>query len=162
RGVLVRCPWFSVKERKMSEEMQSYTSVQDLVKNSPELTNEATLEGLAELIEKLAPLLQGRRLHNIVDVLAAASDVVEMADEEMVNKLMALYENAVGTAWSLGNTLRHASLLAGQEEEPPSLWQTLRRFSKDEEARRGLSVVVNVLTLLGKQASDAAQPMPED
>ncbi|HLR16766.1 MAG TPA: DUF1641 domain-containing protein [Alcanivoracaceae bacterium] len=146
----------------MSEEMQSYTSVQDLVKNSPELTNEATLEGLAELIEKLAPLLQGRRLHNIVDVLAAASDVVEMADEEMVNKLMALYENAVGTAWSLGNTLRHASLLAGQEEEPPSLWQTLRRFSKDEEARRGLSVVVNVLTLLGKQASDAAQPMPED
>ncbi|WP_220463548.1 DUF1641 domain-containing protein [Sediminihaliea albiluteola] len=146
----------------MSEEMKNYTSVQEVVKNSPELANEATLDGLADLIEKLAPLLQGRRLHNIVDLLAATSDVVEMADEEMVNKLMALYENAVGTAWSLGNTLRHASLLAGQEDEPPSLWQTLRRFSKDEDARRGLNVVVNVLTLLGKQASDAAQPMPED
>ncbi|MBA6411775.1 DUF1641 domain-containing protein [Parahaliea sp. F7430] len=142
--------------------MKNYTSVQEVVKNSPELANEATLDGLADLIEKLAPLLQGRRLHNIVDLLAATSDVVEMADEEMVNKLMALYENAVGTAWSLGNTLRHASLLAGQEDEPPSLWQTLRRFSKDEDARRGLNVVVNVLTLLGKQASDAAQPMPED
>lgn len=146
----------------MSENTQKFTSLDEVLTQSPELSSEATLEGLADLIEKVAPLLQGRRLHNIIDLLAATSDVIEMADDAMIQNLMALYEDGVGTAWLLSNTLRHASLLAGQDEKPPTLWQTVRRFSNDEEARRGLSMVVNVLSLLGKQASIAAQPMPED
>lgn len=142
--------------------LEKLTSLQEVLENSPELTNATTLEGLADLIEKLAPLLQGRRLHNIVDLIAATSDVIEMADDAMVQKLMALYEEGISTVWSLSNMLRHASLLAGQEDKPPTLWQSIRRFSADEDARRGLSMVVNMLSLLGKQASIAAQPMPED
>lgn len=137
-------------------------SVEQMLKASPALQNEATLDGISDLIEKLAPLLQGRRLHNIIDLLAATSDVIEMADDAMVQKLMALYEDGIGSAWSVGNALRYASAQAARDETPPTIWQSMRRISKDEDARRGLSMAINLAAELGRQSRAVNAPMPED
>jgi len=132
------------------------------LKHLPELQDPATQEGLADLIAKAAPLIQGRRLHNIVDLLAATSDVIEMADEAMVQKLMTLYEDGISSVWALNNTLRYASVQAAGDETPPSVWQSLRRLNKDEDVRRGLNLAINVLSEFGRQSRASYGPMPED
>ncbi|OEY67588.1 DUF1641 domain-containing protein [Marinobacter sp. X15-166B] len=137
-------------------------SLEQVLKTIPELQDQATLDGMSDLLIKVAPLIQGRRLHNIVDLLAATSDVIEMADEAMVEKLMALYENGVGGVWALSNALRYASAQAARDETPPTIWQSLRRLNKDEDARRGLSMAINLAAELGRQSRAANGPMPED
>lgn len=137
-------------------------SLEQLLKTSPELQDQATLDGLSDLIMKAAPIIQGRRLHNIVDLLAATSDVTEMADDAMVQKLMALYEDGIGGAWTISNALRYAAAQAAHDEPRPAIWQSMRRLSKDEDARRGLSMAINLAAELGRQAKAANGPMPED
>lgn len=137
-------------------------SLDQVLKTVPELQDPATLEGLSDLITKAAPLIQGRRIHNIIDLLAATSDVIEMADEAMVQKLMALYEDGIGSAWAINNTLRYASAQAAAEKTPPSVWQSLRRLNKDEDVRRGLNVAINVIAEFGRQSRASHGPMPED
>ncbi|AKX54985.1 hypothetical protein AKN90_04120 [Thiopseudomonas alkaliphila] len=136
--------------------------LESLLCNAPELQDPATLAGLAELIGKLTPLIQGNRLHNIVDLVAATSDVIEMSDDAMVQKLMALYEESIGNLWNLSNTLRYAAAQAAAEANPPSLWQSVRRLNGDADVRRGMDLVLNVLAQLGKQAHNQHQPLPED
>ncbi|MGP9631315.1 hypothetical protein ACT3TA_18065 [Halomonas sp. AOP42-C1-46] len=141
---------------------ESIRTLDQVLESSPDLQNPATLEGIAELIEKTAPLLQGRRLHNIVDLLAAVSDVIEMTDDAMLQKLMALYEESIGGVWALTNALRYASVQAGEEETPPTLWKSIRRLNSDEDARRGLDTAINFMAELGRQSKIAGQTMPED
>lgn len=136
--------------------------LEQVLKTIPALQDQATLDGLSDLMTKAAPLIQGRRLHNIVDLLAATSDVIEMSDDAMVQKLMALYENAIGTTWAISNALRYAAAQAAQDETPPTILQSLRRLNKDEDARRGLSMAINVAAEFGRQAKAANGPMPED
>jgi len=140
----------------------SSQTVEQLLKCLPALQDQATQEGFADLLEKLAPLLQGRRLHNIVDLLAATSDVIEMSDDAMLQKLMALYEDSVGGIWMLTNALRYASAQAAENTTPPTLWQSIKKFNQNEDARRGLDVVNNILAELGRQAAIKGQDMPED
>lgn len=140
-------------------------SIQPLAKvleSSPALQNQATLEGIADLIEKASPLLQGRRLHNIVDLLAAVSDVIEMTDDAIVQKLMTLYEESIGGVWAITNALQYASAQAGQREVPPTLWKSIRRLNNDENARRGLDTAINLMSELGRQSKISGQPIPED
>ena len=135
---------------------------EQLLHSLPALQDEATVAGLADLLEKLAPILQGRRLHNIVDLLAAISDVIEMTDDAMLQKIMALYEDSIGGIWMLTNALRYASAQAAANSTPPTLWQSVRQFNQNEDARRGLDVVSNILAELGRQAAIKGQAMPED
>jgi uncharacterized protein YjgD (DUF1641 family) len=101
-------------------------------------------------------------LHNIVDLLAATSDIVEMADDAMVQKLMAFYEDTTGGVWAVGNALRYASARAARAEAPPTLWRSMRRLRKDDDARRGLDMAVNFLAELGRQSRATHGPMPAD
>lgn len=140
----------------------SSQAVEQLLKCLPALQDQATQEGLADFLEKLAPLLQGRRLHNIVDLLAATSDVIEMSDDAMLQKLMALYEDSVGGLWMLTNALRYASAQAAGNTTPPTLWQSIKKFNQNEDARRGLDVMSNILAELGRQAAIKGQDMPDD
>lgn len=140
----------------------SSQTLEQLLECLPALKNEATQAGLADLLEKLAPLLQGRRLHNIVDLLAATSDVIEMTDDAMLQKVMALYEDSIGGIWMLTNALRYASAQAAASPTPPTLWQSLKKFNQNEDARRGLDVVSNILAELGRQAAIKGQKMPND
>ncbi|WP_205077595.1 hypothetical protein [Marinobacter salexigens] len=149
----------------MSNESTAITelqSLEQLLETAPELQDQATLDGLSDLITKAAPLIQGRRLHNIIDLLAATSDVIEMADDAMVQKLMALYEEGIGGAWAISNAMRYAAAQAARDETPPTVWQSLRRLSKDEDARRGLSMAINLAAELGRQSKAANGPIPED
>lgn len=144
-----------------SNAVASRQSLEQILKTAPELQDQATLDGLSDLITKAAPLVQGRRLHNIVDLLAATSDVIEMADDAMVQKLMALYEDGIGSAWAISNALRYASAQAAYDETPPTIWQSLRRLSKDEDARRGISMAINLAAEFGRQSRAASGPMPK-
>lgn len=141
---------------------QSPQSPGQVLDTLPELQDQQTLEGLAELVAKAAPLIQGRRLHNVIDLLAATHDVIEMADESMVEKVMAAYEQVTGSGWAVGNAVRYASAQAAQEETPPTVWQSLRRLNRDEDARRGLSVAINLAAELGRQSRANHGAMPED
>ena len=114
--------------------------------------DEVTERGLLELLEKLAPLLQGRRLHNLVDLASLASDGVDMFDEAMVQKLMKAYEESVGAAWNVGNAARFAATQTAQTQVP-SLFGLLR-VAGDEDVRRGLYFALTFLSVLGRQMKD--------
>ena len=146
----------------MTNEIATTASVETLVRQSPQLNNPATLEGIESLVGKLAPLIQGERLHNLVDLASALSDVVDMADDAMIQKLMKAYENLTAGAFSLNNAVRYASAQAAAETDPPSLWQSLRRFNKDDDARRGLAMVLSLLALLGRDARQSRTTMDAD
>ena len=132
-----------------------------VVCENPQLNHPATLESLDALLDKLAPLIQGQRFNNLVDLASALSDVVAMADNAMVQKLARDYENLAAAAFNLNNAFRHATAEAGQGE-PPTLWQTLRQFNRNEDARRGLAMVVSLLTLLGRDARYSQRIMGAD
>lgn len=111
----------------------------------------ATGEGLVELANKLAPLIQGKRLHNVIDLLSLASDAVDMADDTMIQKMMAGYEDLVSNAWMLSNAARYAQNQATQEPVP-SLFGLIRA-SRDEDVRRGLHMALQFLSVLGRKAA---------
>ena len=73
------------------------------------LQDDAALQGLAELMGKLEPLLAGRRLNRVVDLLSATADLVDMADDYMVEKVAKAFEDGVGGAWAAGNAARMAA-----------------------------------------------------
>lgn len=147
---------------ELEAQAQSMGSLADLARQSPELNDQATLEGISDIVAKLAPLLQGKRLHNVVDLLSAVSDVVDMADDAMVQKMMKGYEEVVAGAWNLSNITRHSAAEAGRVETPPTLWQGIREFNRNEDARRGLLVAMNLLSSVGRQARIAGEPITED
>lgn len=146
----------------MSNEIATTPSLEAVVRDNPQLNDPATLDGIASLVGKLAPLIQGERFHNLVDLASALSDVVDMADNAMVEKLARDYENLAAGAFNLSSSLRYASAQAGAHEDPPSLWQTIRALNRDDDARRGLAVVISLLTLLGRESRMSAQVMAED
>lgn len=111
----------------------------------------ATEEGLIDLANKLAPLIQGKRFHNVVDLLSFASDTIDMADDAMIQKLMAGYEDLVSNVWMLSNAARYAQNKAAREPVPSLIG--LIRASRDEEVRRGLHFGLQFLAVLGRQAA---------
>ncbi|MFY1928411.1 DUF1641 domain-containing protein [Achromobacter xylosoxidans] len=113
-------------------------------------------DALAQLADKLQPLADSGRLDNIVDLLALASDLVDLLDAPMVEKLGALSEQATGAAWTLSNAWRAAQAQGLQEARPPGLGG-LFQLSRDEDTRRGLALVLRTLQGLGRQLGDQRQ-----
>lgn len=124
----------------------------------PLMTNPAAQEGLEELIQKLEPLLAGRRLNRIVDLMSVVSDVVDMTDDYMIEKLCKSYEEVVGAAWTTGNIARMASNEVRHMEEPPSGWELLKT-ARDPDVRRGIAFMLMMAKGIGKQVN---QPLPEE
>ncbi|WP_159917660.1 DUF1641 domain-containing protein [Pantoea sp. 18069] len=114
------------------------------------LQNEAAVQGLAELMSKLEPLLAGRRLNKVVDMLSAAADVVDMSDAYMVEKLSRAFEEGVGAAWSAGNAARMATARLEKMQDTPSLIG-LVRMAGEPEVRRGLAFLLAMAGALGRQ-----------
>lgn len=113
------------------------------------LLDEATQKGLSELLGKVAPLIQGKRLDNIVDLLSLVSDGVDMFDDAMVQKLMKNYEELTGAAWGLGNAARFAAAQTSSSS-PPGLFGLLR-MARQENVRRGLAFTLTFLSVIGGQ-----------
>lgn len=137
-------------------------SFDSFLQDNPQLNDAATQEGMAALVEKLAPLLQGRRFHNLVDLLSALSDVMDMTDDAMVQKMMKGYEDLTTSAFNLNNLMRYAGAQAGSVEEPPTVWQSLRQLNRDADARRGLAMTLAMMGQLGRQARQDAAMAAED
>ncbi|WP_420177849.1 DUF1641 domain-containing protein [Kerstersia gyiorum] len=114
------------------------------------LKDEAAMQGLAELVGKLEPLLAGRRLNRIVDLLSVTADLVDMSDTYMIEKLAKAYEETTGALWTAGNAVRMANAQVSQMKETPTLFG-LVRMARDEDVRRGLSFLLAVAGVLGKQ-----------
>lgn len=114
------------------------------------LQDEAALQGLAELMAKLEPLLAGRRLNRVIDMLSVAADVVDMSDAYMVEKLSWAFEEGVGAAWSAGNAARMAAAQMERMEETPTLMGLLR-MAREPEVRRGLAFLLSMAGALGRQ-----------
>lgn len=110
---------------------------------------EQTRESLQALAVKLQPLIEGHRLDNLVDLLSLLSDIVDLLDPAMVDKLALLFEQVTSVGWSVGNAVRvaRAELLL---EESPSL-KDLLRLLRDADTRRGLVLVLGSLRSLGRQ-----------
>lgn len=114
------------------------------------LQSEAAVQGLAELMSRLEPLLAGRRLNRVVDMLSAAADVVDMSDAYMVEKLAKAFEEGVGAAWSAGNAARMATARLEKMADTPSL-VGLVRMASEPEVRRGLAFLLAMAGALGRQ-----------
>ncbi|MEX8194602.1 DUF1641 domain-containing protein [Comamonas guangdongensis] len=114
------------------------------------LQDDAALQGLAELMAKLEPLLAGRRLNRVVDLLSVTADVVDMSDAYMVEKLSRAFEEGVGAAWSAGNAARLAAARMERMEETPTLIGLLR-MTKEPEVRRGLAFLLAMAGALGRK-----------
>lgn len=119
------------------------------------LLDPATEKGLTELLLKVAPLIQGKRFDNVVDLLSLVSDGVDMVDDAMVQKLMKGYEELVGAAWSLGNAARFAAAQTAVAS-PPGLFGLLR-MAGQEDVRRGLTFALHFLSVIGRQMQPEVQ-----
>ncbi|AWQ83692.1 hypothetical protein CSC33_1385 [Pseudomonas aeruginosa] len=110
---------------------------------------EQTRESLQALAVKLQPLIEGHRLDNLVDLLSLLSDIIDLLDPAMVDKLALLFEQVTSVGWSVGNAVRvaRAELLL---EQSPSL-KDLLRLLRDADTRRGLVLVLGSLRSLGRQ-----------
>lgn len=135
--------------------MTDKTSISAVLNEHELLNSPSTLRGLEDLLERISPLMAAGRFDNIVDLLSAVSDVVNMADNAMVEKLAHDYENLASAAFKMNGVMRHATDLAAAEDQLPTVWQTLKRLNKDEDARRGMLMVVNILALLGRDVRHA-------
>lgn len=149
--------------------MSSLPEQESLSKNKPgapsisgslELS-EAALEGLRSLVVKLEPLLAGDRLSRLVDLMSVATDIVDMSDSYMVEKLANVFEEGSSAAWLAGNAARVASAQVSKLSEPPSLVRLLRMTS-DPDVRRGLAFALEFSGALGKQLNHGVTNHLED
>ncbi|YCG40890.1 DUF1641 domain-containing protein [Pseudomonas aeruginosa] len=110
---------------------------------------EQTRESLQALVGKLQPLIEGRRLNNLVDLLSLLSDLIDLLDPAMVDRLASLFEQATSVGWSVGNAVRVAKAEV-LREQPPNL-KDLLRLLRDADTRRGLALLLGSLRSLGRQ-----------
>ncbi|HBN8606852.1 MULTISPECIES: DUF1641 domain-containing protein [Pseudomonas aeruginosa group] len=110
---------------------------------------EQTRESLQALVGKLQPLIEGRRLDNLVDLLSLLSDLIDLLDPAMVDRLASLFEQATSVGWSVGNAVRVAKAEV-LRERPPNL-KDLLRLLRDADTRRGLALLLGSLRSLGRQ-----------
>ena len=113
------------------------------------LHDAAALQGLEELLAKLAPLLAGGRLNRIVDLLSVTADLVDMSDEYMVEKLSKAFEETIGAAWTAGNAARMARAQVSSMQETPGLIGLLQ-IAREPDVRRGLAFMLAMAGVLGK------------
>ncbi|MFK8328411.1 DUF1641 domain-containing protein [Pseudomonas sp. BJa5] len=106
--------------------------------------------GLEALVHKLQPLLDGGRLDNLVDLASLLSDLVDLLDAAMVEKLSVQFEQATALSWNLGNAVRLATAQTRKDSEPPNLYGLLTLL-REPDTRRGCALVLRTLNALGRQ-----------
>ncbi|WP_223436413.1 MULTISPECIES: DUF1641 domain-containing protein [unclassified Pseudomonas] len=107
-------------------------------------------EGLVALMAKLQPLIDGGRLDNLVDLLSLISDIIDLLDPAMVEKLARLLENATATTWTLSNAVRMARAEVAAAPEPPGVYALIKLLN-EPDTRKGVAVVLKTLNVIGRQ-----------
>ncbi|MCV2882998.1 DUF1641 domain-containing protein [Actibacterium sp. XHP0104] len=133
---------------------QADTPLLERISQQSAFADAATEAGLIDLANKVAPLIQGRRFHNVVDLMSLAADGVDMADDAMIQKMMGGYEDLVSNLWMLSNAARYASNEAMRQPVPSRMG--LLKAAADEDVRRGLHFALQFLAVLGRQTAPQA------
>ncbi|EJM89044.1 MULTISPECIES: DUF1641 domain-containing protein [unclassified Pseudomonas] len=107
-------------------------------------------EGLVALMAKLQPLIDGGRLDNLVDLLSLTSDMVDLLDAAMVEKLARLFENATAATWTVSNAVRMARAEVAAAPEPPGVYALIKLLN-EPDTRKGVAVVLKTLNVIGRQ-----------
>jgi uncharacterized protein YjgD (DUF1641 family) len=107
-------------------------------------------EGLKALMAKLQPLIDGGRLDNLVDLLSLTSDMVDLLDAAMVEKLARLFENATAATWTVSNAVRMARAEVAAAPEPPGVYALIKLLN-EPDTRKGVAVVLKTLNVIGRQ-----------
>jgi uncharacterized protein YjgD (DUF1641 family) len=110
----------------------------------------AISHGSDALMEKLKPLIDGDRLDNLVDLLSLISDLVDLMDPALVEKLALLFESATEATWSVSNAVRIAKADSAANEQPPGFYQLLKLL-RDPDTRRGVGFALKTLNVIGRQ-----------
>ncbi|CRM04276.1 hypothetical protein GCM10009091_48510 [Pseudomonas brenneri] len=103
-----------------------------------------------EIVQKLQPLLDSGRLDNLIDLLSIASDIVDLLDCAMVEKLATLFEQTTSVSWELGNAVRMAKSQTQALEHPDSLYGLLTLL-REPDTRRGVGLILRTLNVIGRQ-----------
>ncbi|MGY6276761.1 DUF1641 domain-containing protein [Methylomonas sp. MgM2] len=133
----------------MSEQMQLNTNVKKLVADTA-LSDPATIDGIKNIIDKTAPLVQAGRLNNIIDLLSLISDNIEFLDEAALEKTTKVGEEILVLGWTVGNAVRMANARTAALEKPPGLFQLLSSLN-DPDVRRSLHFLIGTLRIIGRQ-----------
>ena len=119
--------------------------------------NASEQESLAPLLDKLQPLLAGGRLDNVVDLLSLLSDLVDIADNALVEKLAGAFEGLVAAGWEGGMALKmaHTEL---QLDPLPANFRSLYALLRQPDTLLGLMLVLRTLQIIGQRVRSSALP----
>ncbi|VVP51647.1 DUF1641 domain-containing protein [Pseudomonas fluorescens] len=106
--------------------------------------------GWNALMAKLQPLIDGGRLDNIVDALSLVSDMIDLLDPAMVEKLAQLFENATASTWMIGNAVRLAKAEVAAAPAPAGAYALIKLLN-DPDTRKGVAIVLKTLNVIGRQ-----------
>jgi hypothetical protein len=112
---------------------------------------------LAPLLDKLQPLLAGGRLDNVVDLLSLLSDLVDIADNALVEKFSGVFEGLVAAGWEGGMALKmaHTEL---QLDPPPANFRSLYALLRQPDTLLGLMLVLRTLQIIGQRMRSGGLP----
>ena len=108
-----------------------------------------------QLLNSLAPLRAGTRLNNLVDLLAVVADLLEIADNAMVEKLAGVFDDVVTVGWEGGTALRMAWGEQVNREGDISLRQVFTMLN-DPDTRRGIMLLLRLLQITGQRLNALA------
>jgi hypothetical protein len=119
--------------------------------------NASEQASLAPLLDKLQPLLSGGRLDNVVDLLSLLSDLVDIADNALVEKLSGVFEGLVAAGWEGGMALKmaHTEL---QSDPSPANFRSLYALLRQPDTLLGLMLVLRTLQIIGQRVRSSALP----
>ncbi|CAI2437557.1 Uncharacterised protein [Serratia ficaria] len=121
------------------------------------MSDNAEHEPLAALLDKLQPLLAGGRLDNVVDLLSLLSDLVDIADNALVEKLAGVFEGLVTLGWEGGTALKMAH---GELQLNPQAanFRALYALLRQPDTLLGLMLVLRTLQIIGQRTRNGALP----
>lgn len=112
-----------------------------------------------ELLNKLQPLLAGGRFNNVVDMLSLLSDVVDIADNALVEKLSGIFEGIVSVGWESGNALRMANTELRLNQETVN-YRSLYSLFRDRDTLVGITLLLRTLQIIGQRINATKIPPP--
>lgn len=112
---------------------------------------------LDALLAKLDPLLATGRLDNVVDLLSLLSDITDIADNALVEKLAGVFEGVVAAGWEGGMALKmaHSEL---QLNTSPANYRSVYALLRQPDTLLGLILVLRTLQIIGQRLRTSTLP----
>jgi uncharacterized protein YjgD (DUF1641 family) len=119
--------------------------------------NSSQAQPLDALLAKLDPLLATGRLDNVVDLLSLLSDITDIADNALVEKLAGVFEGVVAAGWegSMALKMAHSEL---QLNTSPANYRSVYALLRQPDTLLGLMLVLRTLQIIGQRLRTSALP----